>query len=568
VNGSKVVLAVLASVLLLFMSGLLFTGDAEELEAARIGANDDAATPARDLQLPTAEPNSPAVRMEPAPQEVPEPVQSDPPTTVAARPVTRVPARSAARSKTDGIFLEVIDATDASELRNLVIVNASQRSTGYWGTKHPGSDYEKAVIARGLTSPIDLRAVLEDAQKLHVAKIFIGQADYTWVLFDFGKSMVGGHRVVLEPAGSLELFVTGTLPPEDALLSLAHDASARWGFLREPLGTRDRVLLEGLAPGTYEASIRLGLGAVKPTALAKVQFDVSKWTRTQTTLLLVSTPEAEYASASGELFLSEQWEVTVPTVTLKLISDAQSDSGTSSAVKATRNPQADKAGSLAFSFSFERVQVGRHELGLSEPIFFTKVEIPPTGRSDLRLEIPHPSSLTVELIDSITRQRISSESIYWGPSLNNPESAHVLRVATLDPKTSLHLIRTPYTRVALYVFDGSYGTAFKTIDIAGGITHYTMELVPTMGISITMLDGEVPVPFLDATSLNPRAASGTSGEVTIGGVNRYKKDFKVTSAGTYVFDIATPPGYESIGTIEVEVTKGRTSEHRIQLERL
>ncbi|MFT7667920.1 MAG: hypothetical protein ACI8X5_000606 [Planctomycetota bacterium] len=396
--------------------------------------------------------------------------------------------------------LRVTDLTHSHELDDLVLL------ARLGGLNHPGSDHESRVLARNLSSPINVRDVLPSSATSY-SQLFVGGSGYTWAAVRIVRTIGGLQEIQLQRAGSLEVFLSGDEAVEDLELQLfslpdeeqqAAQVAAKRALLLS-LGTGDRsrisatpamthvrsfsemldgrrsIRIDGLAPGRFEARIESGPSRDRQI-LGSTEIEVRVGSLTRKAINVEVPPPAEFAMISGRLILADEWNVKNVRVNARPLDQRLVESRNRYAATIAPLWTSARPGCTEYTLQFDRLQVGFYEIQLSYPHFAITIEVLHGGSSELILDVPPPKVLSVDVIDALTGERIKKPNLSWRvPGWGSQEYVPMLHP---DLSTGSFVLRTAYTSGELLSSSSEYQMKRVVIDLPPGDTQYTLKLTP------------------------------------------------------------------------------------------
>lgn len=457
-------------------------------------------------------------------------------------------------------ILRVVDARDGRALGNLELLRARWEDLD-----HPGISYEEHRIGSNLVSPIDLCAVVPLKNRRQQPQFFVGADGFAWerITVDF---LAGGERTVaLAPGGDLEVTLSGLQGVSGAALRLRSPASVR------PIGAVDAStgewLFRGLHPGPLRAAVEVGEWWASPLELGASEVTILEGQLVRTSIAAQEPPPLETASARGRLLVPSAWKARPPRIAAELLGTPLGGSNPNQSASVARSDER-REGFDVFEWSFSKLQVGRHELSISKPVFSVVIDVPPTGLADHEVAVPPPGELLVRVVDARTDLDVETQPLQWHPRRPEGSTGGSLEVAKRDPRTGLYRIVAPATWIELHVWDLRYPARSESVDLSPGRVEYTLRMEPAHTLEIVLKDGETLVPFPEGFDGNPEPAGGGSGRVTLAQFDRFARRFQLTDAGRWTFQAPTPPGYRTPALATIEVRSDGPTQHEIELESL
>jgi len=463
-----------------------------------------------------------------------------------------------------GTMLHVFDASTGYPLHELRL------ALGGAYEQHPGSGTESRLLARDQSSPIGLTQLFDRDtwQEIRQGRLFVAADGYAWAMVKVGADSGGTIQVALQPGGGLKVSVSN-YDPKDACELRVRVGGKKWPLISQILRNDDPLQFTGLPVGGVRASVEIGSLYDGALTLGDASSSINAGEVTELMIEASPAPEPEYANASGLLLVHKSWGNNHPRLDMTLIGIALGDFDGDQSMAPQREPQADRPGFHAFRWTFDSVQIGGYELGITEPQISFRIDVPVGGRDNFVLEVPARVELLVRVVNNSTGEDILVDELYWttkrpkGVNGSTPEDAKYVK------QLQRYRIFAPETEISLRAWwNWTYKPLRTNLDLATGVREYTLRASSATVIAVTLMDGETPAALAQRWCGEPRALEGTEGRVELYDIRGPNCRFMVSAPGRDRIEFADIPGFQPIEPLIVDLPEGETIEKVVELHRL
>jgi hypothetical protein len=462
-----------------------------------------------------------------------------------------------------GTTLHVVDAATDLDLSGVRL--ARDRSGGR--AFHPGSQVEGKGVRTGLRSPIALQAEFTEKQLSSLGRghLFVVADGYAWAPVKIDLDAGGEYRVALRPGADLEVTLIGYDPASKAELRLYGARGDRPVTSRIRSG-EDPIQVSGLPAGLLSVRIEIGKWYSEPLVLGEVQVELTAGELAYATVEIEAAPVVEYVSIAGTIHVPDAWEIEEVLVRMHFLGTALAGFDDRQALTIRESTASSRPGYHAFAWSFDRMLIGKYELGSRDPGYSIIIDVPTGGRDDYVLELPPPAELLVEVVEEVSGAPVQLESLGW--HAERPEGVPaIVESAEFDEELGVFHIIAPATRIWLTIGDWGYVPVGEPIELIEGTTHHTLRLRRASTIEISMVDGDTPVSIPDGSVSSPEPAEGNQGRVVASRPGEFSWSYQVNEPGRYFFDVPEIPGYAKPERLEIDVLEWETVKCVVELER-
>lgn len=264
------------------------------------------------------------------------------------------------------------------------------------------------------------------------------------------------------------------------------------------------------------------------------------------------------ATLSGWLVLPDEWQfdaITLQAHTGSLVSS----------FAAELDPEVEGDHELPFRFTLEP---GDTELELVELRYQWRVALPAEGRSDVRLEVPLPATVRVEVRDGQTGEPIADGAVSWRPQTAQEFSSSTFRTLQREGPEPFEL-RVPEGRIELSFDLWRYESREVELDVLPGLNTFSLDAIPGVLLTLSFVEEDgTPVArhprvgWSDFDGPGEMLSQGSTGE-------RHQILIGLTEPGTYRVRLGNDgtPGYVAPEPFDVSVGRGEDRVHEVRLRR-
>lgn len=422
----------------------------------------------------------------------------------------------------DEVALEVVDAMNGVPLDDVTV----RRSFSALGV-HPGSLDARFVIATGVPSPVPL------ARRHMDIGIAAWSPGYAWRVQSPDELEAAGWRVELEGGGDVTVELVGSDAPADAEVRVrraGERASIPGSF---PIDGRSSVIVRGLRPGRYAASVERGEWYLPQVLAGPTEFDLAAAQEARIALRVSPAPDLPRAALVGEVVLEEGWDL--PGFELFAVYRGVERTGDPTHVERA-SEDLQPRGPGRWRFEFADLVAGPYELVLIDPPYRQEVELPPAGRDDVEVRVPAPARIRVTTVDDATGDVVPVK---------------LLSLRADDAALSGHGVRTD--EPGRFEFSAPVGVSLRLSAHAAGYSMTGEVHVVRSGsqeITLAMFAGEIvylrfkgsergflPIP----PGWSPRDALDRAGRNALVRAERDEVGFRLYFAYLVDFELTPPP---------------------------
>ncbi len=210
--------------------------------------------------------------------------------------------------------LTVRDRASGRDLAPVLIAEVGRWPESDYG--HPGAD----AVERDLgPSPVALPPREHFSGK---RPVFVRSPGYAWSRVEVDESQGGERVVLLDPAGALEVVISGAVTDPGTELRL-FGRGFQPAFVASLAGLdRSAVLVEALAPDSYSIRAEIGHFWDKPLVLGETKAEVVAGSRAQVTLELRTIEAPDPVELAGVVVVPAEWEARNFSLWIELLDTA------------------------------------------------------------------------------------------------------------------------------------------------------------------------------------------------------------------------------------------------------
>lgn len=525
--------------------------------------------------------------------------------------------------------LRVVDALSGRDLSGITCVAfggiGGWRSSSH---THPGPYGPEDIRVEDGRSPLELTLPDGRGYVDWQDDLWVHAPGYAWARVEIDYHRLTRRRVELEPGGALEVLIVGQLPPppprnpwpmldnrddfpqlrlrrpqalpdgfdfekrlDERMQSLAEATEGE--LERAPLPTRDEmrrgllewvdrlergqiiaevavrregpILLEGLAPGTFNLAIELGVSFDSPLVLGEAKPSVEAGGRSRVTVHVEPPPERHEVPLAGTFFLPEAWGNHDVSLWFEPM-DLAGRTGADNRSIALSDMDADPSVPGLYRWDVGPVAPGRYQVWSHELLQTWVVDTGPSGNQAVEIEVGAPVEVRVRVEDESGRPVDDIEVLWW---VERPAGVNGgnLGGARWDEEERIATFRAPAGKVQLTTHTPHYTATGQTIfDVQPGNAELVMRVRRHFGVMMFLEHEGARVSWGDV-GLHDVTLSSPSGFVDEGRGQTREDGFYlwVAEPGTYRVEIPEVPGFEPVAPFEVVVPAGTIAEHTVQL---
>lgn len=455
--------------------------------------------------------------------------------------------------------LHVVDAKNRSiQLKDVEVLDAS-RGRNYL---IQGEDLSRAVMVRTQASPFPLTPSLDQARTSKV-ECLVRAPGFAWKTVGLNLSSGGERTVALESGGDLKILVQGDLP-EKARLRLYPDGE-RWPASDLSIETDAELVLEGLETGSFTARLEVGSALRRPLVLAEQQVSIQAGSMADIILTPVPPDFPASVEVSGTFRLPVAWELQEAYVTIVRTSPPTGSPEERSHFQLSKlRPDPGSPG--VYPFSFGKLVPGTYVASLSDVGQAWEVEVPTTGLTDLRLDVPPPVQVTVAVRDSATGEISElAQRLRWEPKFDGHRNSSRFAQAARDEATKRFRLTVPEGPVSVGASHRQLARNELTFEAKDGLE--VELLVQRIALAKIVLQHEgrtIPWPEDYDFDHSCRHIDG-EGKILMRGAGSTGARFTVSEPGRYRVTLPKVEGFLLPEPVEMELSPEEPREITVEL---
>ena len=377
--------------------------------------------------------------------------------------------------------LRVVDHDSGADLQEVELVRCT-----HWENSndiHPGKAAH-AVVARRTPSPI----VLPEAMETEI--YWVRAPGYAWQRVAVAHRSGGERLVRLVPGGSLEVELRNYEPGRGVRVQLrAADAlETKRPLMSIDPGAEARVLLEGVASGSFEVRAAIGPWFREAPPLAKERTRVVAGARATVTLTLAMPPETSHVPLAGTLEVPETWGKVHLWLTI------QPPKGTGAAPIEVPREAMSRTEPGVWRWDAGGVVPGRHIVEIHPFATQRIVDVGAAGNGQARLRVPEPAEVHVKVFDPATGSHATDARLEWWTKRAEPGLGGHMAPARWDRKRELFRMRVPVGEVEFYISATGVSMSERRT-IKPGRNEFTFRIKRNCGLHAFLMEGDATVPF-------------------------------------------------------------------------
>lgn len=459
--------------------------------------------------------------------------------------------------------LRVVDARTDADLEGVVLYRGRNR---FRDRVHPGRPEPEQVLLESASSPIPLPSI--DG----VQQYWAWAPGYAWGYLQF-EHRTGGERVIaLEPGASLDVRLIHAEPDLPLFVRLydpERDVLRRCNGEIKTNGD-ERVVFDGLPPGTYELCAEIGQWWDPPTLLAESLVVVpDEGVAVETLELDLEALGAPPVSVTGRLAMPPGHPDLDVTLALQPFDRAAIRKGDRVRIPTGEmHPIPGSPGS--YRFDAGDLSPGDYVAIVSSLQFGQRFVVTEAPVDDLFIELPPVHTARVEVIDSVSGDPLPVDVIAWSGSYA-PSGMNMWGLQNAERQGDEEFIEFLATEgsISITLTHEGYGRGHQGMHIGPGINEAILEVDPLPGVRIVLLDGSSRVPVV--FPIQPGFLDEGEDPVLTWRERNHEDGSCIARApgpGAYLLRINGLEGYEPVPDQPVDLGEGDLQELEIKLVRL
>ena len=434
--------------------------------------------------------------------------------------------------------LRVVDAAAGNDLNGVVIVNCIDWRVDEFA--HPGTASIAPVVMHA-RSPVEL------PDDTGTESYWVRATGFAWkrVAYDHDA---GGERIVkLEPGGAVDVRLDNFDPKSKAVVRFRGAGTSGQPVLQAKLDERGRCTIEDLVPGDYEVQVQIGAWYDEPRTLGQGRVTVEAGARRVVEITL--KPPRDLGSPvmlRGTLVLPAAWKQRRPTLSVESVGPDHAERDVDQRAVLT------EGASGQFEWKLGKVPPGRYMVEV-DPLQYRLAFQVERGVSEhvLRIEVPQPATVTVEIVDGVSGDPVKVEGIAWHTPFA-PASGGALESVHGAPADSFTFQVPVGLRVFVELSDAGFDAEDVELHIQSGRNRLKLEVRRVIRFRLIVRDGSATVPLGHEFEVTVEHIGG-DGKVAARWSDDTTSTFHVTAAGRYRLKFGPIEGYESLADKIIEL---------------
>ena len=404
------------------------------------------------------------------------------------------------------LVLHIEDARTGGALDEVTLLRAP--GWGWGHGKHPGDGRKLEAVSTHASSPIHLGSEPE------VCSFFAHSPGYAWNSIELDLSRGGERQLLLVPGGDLEVSLFGNIEhPQATLRVRVAESTTLLPPIELSVDGRETLLLEGLAPNTYEVSVEVGERSGGRLVLAEGKALIRAGVHTPIRLEVAWIEPVEKVPLGGLLVVPSEWELGAFLLSLDRLGASVDGGRDRQKIRGPFPPVSWMPN--AYEWKARDVPPGTYSLSFEGLHHAITVEVPAEGATNVMFEIPPPATVLVQLRAKDTGEALTTGSLYWRSQ--SGRSAPGRSLATIDFEGGAGVVEVTVPKGAVsFSARGTegYGRASKVVEVVAETNRVVLELPRVHRVSFRFRDAETPVP---GTLLGPVGCTHSNGTGKIAG---------------------------------------------------
>jgi hypothetical protein len=454
---------------------------------------------------------------------------------------------------TSRALLRVVDSTAGNDLGGVVIVQCMDQLLD--GLAHPGSAQLASVVEHA-RSPVEL------PDESGTVEYWVRATGFAWKLISYDHS-AGGERIVkLEAGGAVDVRLDNFDAASKAVVRFRGVLADNSVVLEAKPDEQGRCTLEHLAPGSYKVQVQIGLWFDDPLTLGEGRATVVAGGRSVVEIALESAPDRGIpVLLRGTLLVPEAWTVQQFSLGIQAVGPDRSERE----VELSRC-QFKKGATSEFAWKLGKVLPGLYVIDVDPFQYRLAIEVAAGAVEQIvRVELPEPAMLTVEVVDRVSGEPVTVKGIYWLTSFEPATSGSWERVT--DAPASSFAIQVPAgQRVTVDVADSGFEAQRVEFDVRPGQNVVKLKLSRIFRFRLIVKDGTATVPLGHRFDVTVQHLGG-EGKVAARWSDDTTSTFRVTTEGRYLLKFGPIKGFEDLPDKEIEIRGGEIIDVEVAAKR-
>ncbi|OUU25630.1 MAG: hypothetical protein CBC13_01785 [Planctomycetia bacterium TMED53] len=457
--------------------------------------------------------------------------------------------------------LNVLSAETGAALNGIEVVRLQDfhRST----LEHPGWPLPSDYYVEESESPVSLDGrlgMIGSAVVIHVRA-----AGHEWKRLTVDLVAGGERDVLLYPAADVNLVLDGDTNREDVKLRLRAPNRIGMPFMEMPILGVTSEMIQGLLPGTWQATLESGHWNLNPTVHAETFFDV--FIGEQNSLqMTVPADDEERSDLAGSVFVPDGWFLDNFSVRVRPTGAGSDPVNDTLNLPSAQMSFEEVAGGLLYSWGPVSVKLGSYGILVLPVGYGDLFEVGPDGFFDAHLELPSPVDIRVlTLIAGGSGEFATPGLLRWAPV--RPQGVPGTGAVPIPSvQDGVFEFQVPVGGVILSVSDQAYVPKHEQVSVTlDGMNEFEMELEPAMGVMLLLDQQGTSIPW-DITWHPVVYANGHGGRVLTRGRTGSGYRILVSEPGEYTVELPQMDGFLPLDPFGVQCIPSEVLDVLVPLE--
>ena len=435
--------------------------------------------------------------------------------------------------------LRVIDSTAGNDLDGVVILSCLDWKLDDFA--HPGSARITPVVTHA-RSPVEL------PDETGTENYWVRAIGFAWKRISYDHS-AGGERIVkLEPGGAVEVRLDSFDADSKAVVRFRSDRAGESVVLEAKPDEQGRCTLEHLAPGTYKVQVQIGLWYDDPRTLGEGRVTVVAGARSVVEIALERAPDlGTPVLLRGTLVVPAAWKKRRPRLSVESVGPDRAGRKVGLRVVST------EGASGQFEWTLGEVMPGLYMIEIDPFQYRQAIEVP-AGVTEqvVRVELPEPAALTVEIVDRVSGDPVTVAGINWHTSFE-PASGGAWETVSDAPASSFTVQVPAGRRVSVDVRDHRFDAQRLDFDVRPGRKVVKLKVRRIFRFRLIVKDGTATVPLGHGFDVTVEHLGG-DGKVAARWSDDTTSTFHLTAPGRYRLKFGSIEGFETPPDKEIEIS--------------
>ena len=481
---------------------------------------------------------------------------------------------ASAVTATDGARFELI-----GEWTSQTVLQARSRETGEilcdltllripdWmrnSRPHPGAQVPSDQSWTAECSPIPLSS--EGANSGVSVPYHVHSPGYAWGRILVDTTTGGECEILLDPGGQLDLAFEGGWDRPGATLRL-REVGELQPYAEVPV-SGETMLIQGILPGDYQVSVETGSWAQNPLVLGSTEITILA-SETNPILLPVATLEdEERVTFAGSVFVPAEWYLDEFQLRLRPVDPGRNISEETQHIPSLEMTATETSLGVIYEWEAEPVEPGNFGMLILPVGYGINVNVPIDGLFDAQISLPPPMPVEITTVIKGTEEPAYPALIRWTPTREAGVPGAGASSVFPITGTNVYQFDAPIGGVILSCSDSAYRPASRQLNVSlNGPNQFVFELEPAHGASLSLFDGDTPVPWDIGWHAHLTPMEGTTGQVVTRGRIGIEYRILVSNPGWYTLSFPEIPGFLPVPDQEIEIFDGEISPIEIPLFR-